>query len=152
MSEKALTKVTFVMVFAFSFVFFSPCIHNLELPNNKMALLNVTPILWHKKYLQMGGGIFGGYKEAIDLYHAEYYKILRHYANSTYTLLSNEQILLHDTCTVNPGLCFVVTPIKSENNPLTLALSHPYFYMLPFLNDKEYNAMEQSNLVDKSGW
>lgn len=125
-----------------------------ELPDNKMALLDVTPILLRKNYHQMGGGFIGGYKPAVDLYYTKYYEKIQEYANSTtrYNLLSNEQIILHDTCTENPGLCFVIWAKRAKHNPLTPCLTHPYFYMLPFLNEREYNIMEKQGLVDKKGW
>ncbi|CAJ1959198.1 unnamed protein product [Cylindrotheca closterium] len=125
-----------------------------ELPETKLAIMNITPIIHFKTHHQMGGGTFGGYKPAVDLYHAKYYEKFHEYANSTdrYTHVSNEQLVLYETCRDNDGLCFTINPRKSNNNAISWGLQVPYFYMLPFFNTREYEEMEEKNFVDKSRW
>ena len=123
-----------------------------ELPENKLLVMNITPALHHKKNPQMSAGVFGGYKKAVDLYHQKYYEKFHKYAYSTrYTYLSNEQIILYDTCIGN-GSCFIITPRGKINHPLSPGLTHTYFYLLPFFNEKEYSELARLGFVDKQGW
>lgn len=119
-----------------------------ELPRDRFMVMDVTPVLFHKQYQQMAAGLFGGYKKSIDIYYDKYYEKLLETGNSSATapLLSSEQVMMHNTCTSSPGLCYVVTPRKSEC--CSPALEHPYFYMLPFCNKKEHDAMKEEGILN----
>jgi hypothetical protein len=118
-----------------------------ELQRDRFMVMNVTSVLFHKTYKQMAAGLFGGYKKAIDLYYEKYYQILWKTGNSTTTapLLASEQVSMHNVCVETPGLCHVVTPRRSKC--CSPALQQPYFYMLPYCNRKEFNAMKIAGIV-----
>lgn len=117
-----------------------------ELPRDKLLIMDVTPILSHKKYTQMSAGMFGGYKYAIDRYYDKYYQVMEEAGNSKDApLLSTEQFLLHRTCLRSEGLCHIIVPMHSKT--LGPALKFPYFYMLAFFNSMEYNLMESKGKI-----
>jgi hypothetical protein len=120
-----------------------------ELARDRFMVMNVTSVLFHKKYKKIAAGLFGGYKKAIDLYYDKYYQLLWQTGNSSTTapLLASEQISMYNVCAATPGgLCHVVTPRKSKC--CSPALRSPYFYMLPFCNREEFNAMKEAGIVD----
>ncbi|KAL3936666.1 MAG: hypothetical protein SGBAC_008063 [Bacillariaceae sp.] len=117
-----------------------------ELPKEKLLIMDVTPILSHKKYKQMSAGMFGGYKPAIDTYYEKYFSVMESAGNSKDApLLSTEQFLLHRTCLQSPGLCHIIVPMDS--NTLGPALMFPYFYMLALFNAIQYKMMELNGKI-----
>ncbi|CAJ1955914.1 unnamed protein product [Cylindrotheca closterium] len=117
-----------------------------ELPNNKLLIMDVTPVLSHKKYKQMSAGMFAGHKTAIDLYYKKYYQVMEAAGNSKDApLLSTEQFLLHRTCLQSPGLCHIIVPM--ESNTLGPALKFPYFYMLAMFNANQYKMMQLNGKI-----
>lgn len=99
--------------------------------------------------LNVSSGLFGGYKPGIDSYYDLYYQRVDELATNTSTcmILTNEQTVMHQTCALNPGLCFVVRAIRHRRHELGVPLSEPYFYMLPFLNTKDYSLLQRDGLV-----
>jgi len=121
-----------------------------ELSKNKLLIMDVTPILSHKKYKQMSAGMFGGYKPAIDQYYDKYYQVMEDAGNSKDApLLSTEQFLLHRTCLQSPGLCHIIVPMKS-NRLGPAALKFPCFYMLALFNAIQYKMMMMTEELNNS--
>jgi hypothetical protein len=118
-----------------------------DLPSDKLMLLHITNIIHHKDCHQMGGGIFGGYKLAVDLYHDAFYKAMKSIGTNHVwaPMLTSEQALLYEVCAIN-NLCYFIHPMKRTG--LELALQHPMFYMLPFHSQSRYEVLQNNSLVD----
>ena len=118
-----------------------------ELPDTRMMVLTVDPITTRGPHM-MGGGIFGGYQPAIENFYSRYKESVQEYGNSSrirrHKILSSEQRLMHRVCATISGLCFVVNAAKMYGS---VDRVNDYFYMLPFLNQKDYAFLKRRGMV-----
>ena len=87
------------------------------IPEGKVTMLDVSSLVPN----YVGGGFIGGDAQSIATWHIQYYKVLDAH---THEFIGKDQPWMWITCTVNQGLCNLITP-QGEGDR--------WFYMVPYL-------------------